>query len=96
MTRPWLVLVLASLARLLGIYEFLTMLALSVWLPGQSAALGFAAVTHVVSLGLSVVLGLIAAWREGVQLSTLARESLVTTERDVESTCPKPIVLEED
>lgn len=80
----------------IGIYEFLTMLALSVWLSDRSAALGFAAVTHTVTLGLSVVLGLVATWREGVQLSTLATESLAATESDVESTWPKPIVLGED
>lgn len=77
----------------IGVYEFLTILALSVWLPDRSAALGFAAVTHAVNLGLSVVLGLVAAWREGVQLSTLATESLVATESGAESTWPKPIVL---
>lgn len=56
----------------LGVYEFLTVMALSVWMPDQSVSLGFAAVVHALSLGLGVGLGLLAAWREGVRLSALS------------------------
>jgi uncharacterized protein (TIRG00374 family) len=107
LTIPWqaaaLVLVVTNLGGAIpsspgaiGVYEFLMMLALSVWLPDQSEALGCATVTHAINLGLSVVLGLVAAWRGGVQLSTLTPGSPVAREGDVESTWPKPIVLGED
>lgn len=80
----------------IAVYEFLAISALSVWLSDRSVALGFAAVTHAVNLVLVVVLGLVAAWREGVQLSALATEGLAITEGDVETARPTPIVLGED
>jgi uncharacterized protein (TIRG00374 family) len=58
----------------IGVYEFLTLLALSVWISDESAMLGFATVTHVATLGWSIVLGLVATWREGVRLSTILSE----------------------
>ena len=60
----------------LGVYEFLTVMALSVWVPDQSVSLGFAAVVHSLSLGMGAGLGLLAAWREGVRLSTLSSGQL--------------------
>lgn len=59
----------------IGVYEFLSVLALSVWMSERSVALGFALVTHAASLALSVILGLIAAWREGIRLSVSGAES---------------------
>jgi hypothetical protein len=58
----------------IGVYEFLTLLALSVWISDEGAMLGFATVTHVATLGWSVVLGLMATWQEGVRLSTIVSE----------------------
>jgi uncharacterized protein (TIRG00374 family) len=64
----------------IGVYEFLTMVALSVWLSDPNTAFGFAAAMHASNLALSVVLGLVAAWREGIQLSTLATGTLTAAE----------------
>lgn len=66
----------------IGVYEFLTVLVLSVWLPEQSVSLGFAAVVHAISLGMGVGLGLLAAWREGVRLSALSSGQLMTGKGD--------------
>jgi uncharacterized protein (TIRG00374 family) len=56
----------------IGVYEFLAMSVISVWVPEQSVSLGFAGVVHALSLGMSLGLGLLAAWREGVRLSALS------------------------
>ena len=88
---PWqaatLVLVVTNLGAAIpsspgaiGIYEFLTILALSVWLPDRSMTLAFAAVVHSVNLALSVTLGLAVAWHEGVQLSKLVACRAVAAE----------------
>jgi hypothetical protein len=66
----------------IGVFEYLTVMALSVWLSDRSVSLGFATATHAVNLGLNVVLGLIAAWREGVSLSVLSNQ-VTLTENDV-------------
>jgi uncharacterized membrane protein YbhN (UPF0104 family) len=58
----------------IGVYEFLAMLALSAWLTEHSAALGFAVVTHVANLAMTVLFGLLAAWRVGVRFSELSTE----------------------
>jgi uncharacterized membrane protein YbhN (UPF0104 family) len=57
----------------IGVYHGLVVMALSIWLDDRSAALGYASASHVLNLGVYIVLGLLAAWREGIQLSTLAR-----------------------
>jgi len=69
----------------IGVYEFLTVLSLSVWSLDRSIALGFAAFAHSVYLGLSAVLGLGAAWREGIQLSALTKQNFRSTENSVET-----------
>jgi uncharacterized membrane protein YbhN (UPF0104 family) len=76
----------------IGVYEFLAILALSVWIPDRSLALGFAAVTHAANLCLALVLGLAAAWWEGVQLSAMKKEILAAKEGDIERTLPKIVV----
>jgi hypothetical protein len=63
----------------IGVFEYLVVMALSVWLSDRSVSLGFATATHAVNLGLNVALGLIAVWREGVSLTALDK-GLVTTE----------------
>ncbi len=55
----------------IGVFEFLTVLALSVWRVDSGAALGFAAVLHVANLALIAAMGLVAVWREGVQWGAL-------------------------
>jgi hypothetical protein len=65
-----------------GVYEFLAILALSIWLPNRDAAFGFAATVHTINLGLGIVLGLIALWRQGIQLSTLATLRVSTESQD--------------
>jgi uncharacterized protein (TIRG00374 family) len=62
-----------------GLFEYLAVMALSVWLVDGSVSFGFATATHAVNLGLNVALGLIAAWREEVKLTALGK-SLATTE----------------
>lgn len=70
----------------IGVFEYLTVMALSVWLSDRSVSLGFATATHAVNLGLNVALGLIAAWREGVSLSVLSKQMTVTENNLDEST----------
>lgn len=57
----------------IGVFEFLTVLALSVWRVDSGAALGFAAVLHVANLALIAAAGLVAVWREGVQWGALGQ-----------------------
>lgn len=59
----------------IGVFEFLTVLALSVWRVDSGAALGFAAVLHVANLALIAAAGLVAVWREGVQWGELGRRA---------------------
>lgn len=57
----------------LGVFEYLFVMALSVWLVDGSVSLGVAIVIHAINLGLILGLGLIAAWWEGVKLTTLGK-----------------------
>jgi uncharacterized protein (TIRG00374 family) len=55
----------------IGVYHFLAVLALSVWVPDQSAALGYAIGTHGVNLLLNVSIGAICLAREGLAFRSL-------------------------
>jgi uncharacterized protein (TIRG00374 family) len=55
----------------IGVYHFMAVLALSVWVPDPSAALGFAIGTHGVNVLLNVSLGALCLTREGLALRTL-------------------------
>jgi uncharacterized protein (TIRG00374 family) len=56
----------------IGVYHFLAVLALSVWVPDSSAALAYAIATHGVNLALNVLIGAICLAREGMALRSLA------------------------
>lgn len=55
----------------IGIYHYLAVLALSVWVPDKSSALGYAIATHAVGVTISLVLGGWAMLREGLTFRTL-------------------------
>jgi uncharacterized protein (TIRG00374 family) len=74
----------------IGVYEFLTMLALSVWTSERSVSAGFATVTHAATLALTIVLGLITGWREGIRWSTITTQSWVGAADEAEATRSTP------
>lgn len=61
-----------------GVYHFLAVLALSVWVPDKSAALAYAIGTHGLNLLLNVLLGLAALAREGISVRSIGRLGAVT------------------
>ncbi len=62
-----------SLPGSLGIYHFMAVLALSPWNVDTSLAVAFAIGTHAIAIALHVLLGLGAAWIEGVGLMRLSQ-----------------------
>lgn len=52
----------------IGVYHFLTVLALSVWTSDRSTAVAFAVAAHLLSILTQIALGLLGAWAEGIQL----------------------------
>jgi uncharacterized protein (TIRG00374 family) len=62
----------------IGVYEFLAMMVLAIWLADQSVTVGLIAAMHAVNLALTLILGLTAAWWEGVSLSALAVPSTLS------------------
>jgi len=74
----------------IGVYEFLTMLALSVWTSERSVSAGFATVTHAANLALTVILGLIVGWREGIRWSTITTQSWVGAEDETKTAGATP------
>ena len=55
----------------IGVYHYLAVLALSVWVPDKSVALAFAVATHGLNLVMNLSLGSLCLWREGLNLSKL-------------------------
>ncbi|HEY3016687.1 MAG TPA: lysylphosphatidylglycerol synthase transmembrane domain-containing protein [Nocardioides sp.] len=55
----------------IGVYHFMAVLALSVWVPDTSAALGFAIGTHGVNLLLNVAIGALCLAKEGLAFRSL-------------------------
>ena len=60
----------------IGVYHYLVVLALSVWVPDRSTALGYAIATHGINLMVNIGLGSLCLWREGVSLTRLGQESI--------------------
>lgn len=57
----------------IGVYHYLAVLALSVWVTDKSVALGYAIATHGVSIAVNVILGTAALWRSGLGFGQLSR-----------------------
>jgi glycosyltransferase 2 family protein len=57
----------------LGVYHFMAVLALSVWNVPTPLAVAFAIGSHALAIGVHIVLGLVAAWYEGIGLLGLTR-----------------------
>jgi len=74
----------------IGVYEFLAMLALSVWMSERSVSAGFATVTHAANLALTVGLGLVVGWREGIRWSTITPQSWVGAADEEETLSSTP------
>lgn len=58
-----------------GVYHYLVVLALSVWLPDKSTALGYAIATHGLNMAVNVLLGGVCLWREEIGLVGLGQSS---------------------
>jgi hypothetical protein len=56
----------------IGVYHYLAVLALSVWIPDKSEALGYAIGTHGISVLVNILLGCTCLAREGVALQSIA------------------------
>jgi uncharacterized protein (TIRG00374 family) len=56
----------------IGVYHYLAVLALSVWVPDKSEALGFAIGTHGISMLTNILLGCTCLAREGIALRSIA------------------------
>jgi len=56
-----------------GVYHYLAVLALSVWLDDRNAAMGYAIATHGLNMAVNVALGSACLWREGIGLTALSR-----------------------
>jgi glycosyltransferase 2 family protein len=69
----------------IGVYHFMAVLALSVWNVETPLALAFAIASHALAIGMHIMLGLAAAWYEGIGilgLTRIARSDItVTTQR---------------
>lgn len=57
----------------IGVYHYLAVLALSVWVPDKSTALGYAIATHGINIAVNVALGTAALWRGGLGFGQLSR-----------------------
>ena len=66
-----------SLPGSIGIYHFMAVLALSPWKVDTSVAVAFAIGTHAMAIALHILLGLCAAWAEGVGLARLSQAAQV-------------------
>jgi uncharacterized membrane protein YbhN (UPF0104 family) len=55
-----------------GVYHYLAVLALSVWVPDRSEALGYAIGTHGISVLVNILLGCTCLAREGIALQSIA------------------------
>jgi len=57
----------------LGIFHFLTILALATWQIDKATALAFAIVAHGLAIFLHISLGLLASWMEGIRVFRLSK-----------------------
>jgi glycosyltransferase 2 family protein len=55
----------------IGVYHYLAVLALSVWIPDKSEALGYAIGTHGISVLVNILLGCTCLAREGIALQSI-------------------------
>src|SRR5258708_15541727 len=93
---PWyagfLVILLTTLAGILpsspggvGVYHYMTVIALSVWSPDRTSALAFAVVTHAIALAMIAVIGTLSLLRQGLTLQAV-RDQVATTASAVVAT----------
>jgi uncharacterized protein (TIRG00374 family) len=68
----------------IGVYQFLVVLALSLWTRETSSSLGFAVVNHAMSLLTVAVAGIIALMRQGIRLSGLSADWTLSAAGDSE------------
>jgi glycosyltransferase 2 family protein len=75
-----------------GVYHYLAVLALSVWIPDKSEALGYAIGTHGISVLVNILLGCTCLAREGIALQSIAamggeivQEPIASQKRDSNS-----------
>ncbi|MBN1810362.1 MAG: flippase-like domain-containing protein [Anaerolineae bacterium] len=66
----------------IGVYHYLVVLALSVWIPDKSVALAYAIASHGLNIALNVVIGSVCLWREGLGLAEVSRMSRVSEAQD--------------
>jgi hypothetical protein len=56
----------------IGVYHYLAVLALSVWIPDKSEALGYAIGTHGINVLTNILIGCTCLAREGIALQSIA------------------------
>ena len=64
----------------IGVYDYLAMLALSVWIMDKSTALGYAIGTHGVNILINIVMGAACLAREGIALRSIGDLAAVVPE----------------
>lgn len=64
----------------IGVYHYLAVLALSVWVPDKSTALGYAIGTHGISLLVNVLLGSICLARQGIAFRSIGTVKQIVQE----------------
>jgi glycosyltransferase 2 family protein len=64
----------------IGVYHYLAVLALSVWIPDKSEALAYAIGTHGISLVVNILLGCTCLAREGIALKSMGASSEIVHE----------------
>ena len=75
----------------IGVYHYLAVMALSVWVPDKSEALAYAIGTHGISVLLNILLGCVCLAREGIALNSVGsmgevvQQSNVSRNQEVES-----------
>jgi len=55
----------------IGVYHYLAMLALSVWMQDKNAMAGYAIASHGLNIAIIIVLGGVSLWREGIGLAKI-------------------------
>jgi uncharacterized protein (TIRG00374 family) len=64
----------------IGVYHYLAVLALSIWVPDRSEALGYAIGTHGINMLVNVLLGCTCLAREGIALQTIGATGEIVEE----------------
>ena len=72
----------------IGVYHYLAVLALSVWIPDKSEALAYAIGTHGISVLVHILLGCMCLAREGVTLKSIGTRSEIVIQEPSSSQDP--------